>query len=141
MDNFMTNVNSFGGNFFGFLTHITDLLVGSVQKLAEQAGVLLTHLWVIFTRQQLILGLQELLGGLAMIIGGLISFKYLRRYAKDKKMNGLDRFFLLVILFILTLWLVVHGTQLGIASLPRLLNPEYYALQESIELLKQIPRP
>lgn len=138
MKDFTQGMSGFGANFFGWLTHTTDLLTEGVGKLAEQAGVLLSHLWIVFTRQQLILGLQEFLTGLAMLIASIFTYKALVKYNKEKKMAQLDKYALQLVFLVATIWLVVAGLQDTIASLPRLINPEYYALQESIKLLKEI---
>lgn len=138
MNNTLQGLNSFGSNFFGFLTHTTDLLTEGLTSLAEKAGVLLTHVWVIFTKQQLILGLQELLTGLAMLFVGGFFYKQIKSVNKDKKMADTDKGFILIILVLALAWFLYHGFQSTVASLPRLINPEYYALQEAANLLKQI---
>lgn len=134
----MDKLNSFGSNFFGFLEHTTNLLTEGLTKLAEQAGVLLTHLWVIFTRQQLILGLQEFISGLAFTIAAGFAYKTLLKVNKNKKLADMDKGALQFIFFVATITLVTIGFNHIIGSLPRLINPEYYALQESVRLLKEV---
>lgn len=133
-------MKDFSAPFFDFLKSTTELLTSSLTVLAEKAGLLLTHLWVIFTKQQLILGLQELLSGIFLFVGGLISYRVLSKYRASKRMNALDRGVMMALFFILTLWFVIKGLSLSIDSLPRLLNPEYYALQESVQLLNQVKK-
>lgn len=134
----MDKLSSATGGFASFVQHVTDQIAAAITSLAATAGLLLQHLWEILTRQQIILGLQQLLVGIAMIVGSIISYKLFRKFWQKKGMNNVDKYFTMAIFFVIALWLVVHGLQYSIDSLPRLLNPEYYALQESVKILQQV---
>ncbi len=138
MEQVTNQITAAGNSVGGFLTHISDLLFQNLTKLAEAAGIVLQRLWVILTRQQLVLGLQQLLTGLALLIGSFITYRFFSNYNKDKKMNNVDRYGLMIIFFVLTLFFVINGVRIAIGSLPMIINPEYYALQESVKLLNQV---
>lgn len=135
----MNSLASAGGSFSAFMQDVIDKLSSAITSIAAGAGLLLQHLWIILTRQQLIIGLQQLLVGIGMLVASGLTYKFFRNIVvKNKKFDSLDKTVVLLVGFVVVSYLVINGFQDVVNSLPHLLNPEYYALQESVKLLQQV---
>lgn len=129
------------------LINLTNQVSEGVSTLFQTAQQLLAtvmqvahHLYLILVRQQVILGLQEFLWGILWYIGAFVIYRvHLVIYKKDNIAHW-DKFAAGLFLVIISLILVIRGTEHIITSLPRLLNPEYYAIKDGFLLLQQIKR-
>lgn len=127
------------------LINITNQVSAGVNTLFQTAQSLLAtvmqvaqHLYLILVRQQVILGVQEFLQGILWYVGAFMVYRlHLAVYKKDNLAQW-DKFAAGLFLVLVSLFLTVKGTEHVIASLPRLFNPEYYAIQEGVQILHQI---
>ncbi len=140
-----------------YLTHVTDQMAGGLTAVgqqisnaitysASQAHMAFLHLWMVLVRQQLVYGYQTLVTGILLVIASIVTARIFRKSfvsvkGKDK-WDAWDRIALLLVIGIggcyISIWLLVTGFGDIISSIPHILNPEYYALQESIQILNQI---
>ncbi len=118
-----------------------------LQLVATQAGLVLQQLWIILVRQQIILGAQEFIKGLAEVIAGIAIYKIMTGKIKtavaDKSEDGLtaqDGLFTAAFVFLVAIVVVIWGADKMIASLPQLFNPQYNAIHEAVQILKEVKK-
>lgn len=119
------------------ITNTTGIIAEKVGELAKMAGMVLQHMWVIFTRQQMLLGLQTFVKGVFFLVVSYFSYRLAKFLFGNKQLLNLDRYFVTLIAAIATAVFLFKGADLVVLSLPRLLNPEYYALQDAVRMLQE----
>ena len=120
-----------------YLQHLTDGIGNGLNHMAQQAGVVLTHLWVVVIKQELITGTLWVIVGVLFVLASFVCVR-ICKLILSKKMDSWDRNTLLILMAILTVWLFVQGIGLFTTWLPHIINPEYYAIQDSIQILDQV---
>ncbi len=127
------------------LINITNQVSAGVNTLFQTAQQLLStvmqvaqHLYLILVRQQVILGVQEFLQGILWYVGAFIVYRFHKAVWKKEGLAEWDKYAVGLFFIIIVLILTVKGTEHVLASLPRLFNPEYYAIQEGVQILHQI---
>lgn len=127
------------------LINITNQVSAGVNTLFQTAQSLLAtvmqvaqHLYLILVRQQVILGVQEFLWGIIWYIGAFMVYRFHRAAWKKEGLAEWDKYAVGLFLVLIVLLLTIRGTEHVITSLPRLFNPEYYAIQEGVQILHQI---
>lgn len=119
------------------LTNISNNIGIIFTKIAHQAGIAFTHIWIVLSKQQLILGLQDLLRGLVLVVIAIVMGFGLRKVIK-KQWFLEDKLVASIILGVLGIYFLIVGLNLMIDSLPRILNPEYYAMQDAVRMLQNL---
>jgi len=109
----------------------------SIGLIAQQAGVLVDHLWIVLTKQQFLYGLQEGVKGVIAIIFSVFVARWMVGIQKTR-MALWDKKTLLVLGFIVMLISVFWGASILVDSLPHLFNPEYYSIREAVDLLSKV---
>ena len=102
--------------------------------IAQKIGESTNFGWEVVLRQQIIYGILNLMAVLVGIIIAIITYKLWKHFSEDSNFNFQDgRTGIIVIGSIISLGLIIRGLVFGI---PYLLNPEYYAIQFFINLIK-----
>lgn len=117
---------------------ILESISKNITAIAAQAGVLAEHLWFILTKQQVLYGLQQLLKGLFGVAIALIAARVMENLNKSKRVALWDKRTALVVLFFIILVTTFWGASMVVDSLPRLFNPEYYAIKEAVNMIQQV---
>lgn len=120
-----------------YLQHLTDGIGQSLNNMAQHAGFVLSHLWIVIVKQELITGTLWTSVGVLCVIASLICLR-ICKHLLSKKMDSWDKNTLLTLMAILTIWLFVQGIGVFTMWLPHMLNPEYYAIRDSIQILDQV---
>lgn len=102
------------------------------------AQIIALHVYTIIAKQYFIYGLQTLLKGVVWISLGIVLIRLNSMVIKKLKPVKLDETVMTGIVVIVTGIVVYIGLTTMIASLTYLLNPEYYAIQDSVNLIKSL---
>lgn len=123
-----------------FLIEKTEDFGSVIDELAKQMGVAAEHIYEVIVRQQYVEGISGLIGSglffIFAIILMIVSLKSRKRLLNEGYADGSDmiafRWIGIVISFIIVI-VVLFTT---IAYLKMLLNPEFYALKDIMELIR-----
>lgn len=118
--------------------NITGALTNAFTAITGYAVQVISHLYMVLVRQQLIIGIQQLLYGLLWISMTILAIVCIRYIRGKKDWASLDRNTLILVASIVLLVSFITGSRIIIESLPRLLNPEYYAIIEGARILKEV---
>lgn len=114
----------------------TDQIGNFISALAEQLGVASEFVYEILVRQQFVMGLS---GVIMFLISGLLIFSSWKLLIKYK--NGIEDDFVFGWGFLNSV--LTFGYLIGIMfqlpeTLAKLINPHYYAIQETFEFISNI---
>ena len=111
-----------------------DKLDHHLQALAIQAGIATEHFWPIFVRQQMIEGVTSLF---AMVLSALIAFFLFKMFINSSKEDNSPKnvigFVFGMVLSIMCFGIMINE---GANSIGKIFNPEYYAVQSLVEMVK-----
>lgn len=129
------------------LTHMTDQIGQGMNQLVAGLGTVLStvgqvvqHLYMVLVRQQIILGIQQFLWGLIWWAVALTVVLIIRHINHKRSWAKLDKYVVMAILVIVLYISVTNGAKNLIGSLPQLLNPEYYAIQDGARIYGELKR-
>lgn len=118
-----------------------------IKSLADSLGVAAEHVYGLLVKQQIVEGAVELLLFSIILISGFIFCKTISTKTKDfrenykgKRITGLGEDILLFLIY--ASW-VFYGLAVIIAlctfpsSIGKLINPEYYAIKEILDVLSK----
>lgn len=123
-----------------FLIEKTDQFGNVISELAKQMGVAAEHIYAVMVRQQYVEGIVGLIGlSLFMMLAILIftvSYKSRKALLLEGCSDSYDvviiRWVGMVVSFILMIVIILVGMHYGKV----LLNPEYYAIQDIMEMIR-----
>ncbi|QEG04313.1 hypothetical protein [Bacillus phage BC-T25] len=123
-----------------------DKLGGFIDELAKQLGVAATHVYEVLVKQQFVEGVSLMVKAgvwiaVLILVWTLLHKLIFKRWHKYSDPTGYDetQFMLAIVVVIVGIisaivgWNIVDWVTLGIK---KLLNPEYYALQDIMEFVK-----
>jgi hypothetical protein len=115
---------------------ITDLLA----KLAEKLGTTIEHIWRVLINQAPIQVGKNVITIIILIIVNTLAMKYALGLFKGRSLGDDDdayQIFVMIFAVILLVSSSIFGMHLFLESFDALLNPEYWALNRILELVKQ----
>lgn len=119
-------------------SNITNAMTTALTVVLDRVGAVVQHIYLILVRQQIILGVQEVLIGLCWITLAIAAWHLIRFVNKKRSWADLDKAVIIAALGIVLLVSSITGLRGIIAALPRVANPEYYAIQDGVNLLKEV---
>lgn len=114
---------------------IIDMVQTGVNQLSEKMGVALPNLWAILVKQQYVVAVQELMMVVAAIAIQIVLFTLLKHANKEVGRNRDWEFGRLLIWLAIIAFIIVVCVKTGDVA-ARLINPEYYAIQEVVSYIK-----
>lgn len=135
MEKYLTHTTDLIGNGFGT---INNEVVQGLTFGYNQAQTLVVHVYSVLVEQQLILGFQMLITGLLYVVMAILATYVFRRIWKLSKVDIWDKSVVMIAAATFGAWSVVNGITMIIGSLPYIINPQYYALQESLQILNRL---
>jgi hypothetical protein len=117
---------------------IGDKIAVILKVLADKLGTSTEYFWPIFVKQQVIEGITSMgVWFIALVVGIAISLLLFKIYKKDSIQNNYSDWLPPAIIvsvitgFILIIFLIALSY-----GLPLVLNPEYYALKDILDMVK-----
>ena len=117
-----------------YLIDKTDQLGSFISEIAKQMGVAATHVYEILIRQQYVEGI----GFLIWSIGLLILISFIAYCLKKGIISRATWHEFVVIPYIVCLFLFIVFIGCFYEGVLRMMNPEYYALQDLFEMIEAI---
>jgi hypothetical protein len=114
---------------------ITQEIGKGISTLWNQAVLLLVHLYGILVRQSYVVGAQILFVALMWLLGGIVLWK-LMKYINKKIKATVDKVVVIGAMSIILILAIVRFTEGVVRAIPYIANPEYYAIQSSVTILK-----
>lgn len=103
---------------------------------ALKLELIATHLYLILVRQQILLGLQQLVIGLLWLTVSVLTWRFLLSVKKKRSWAASDRSLVSAVCILVIGASFLTGVSTITNSLPRIINPEYYALQDAVRILE-----
>jgi hypothetical protein len=119
---------------------LDDKIINLLEKLSSKLGTTMEHLWNILIHQAYIEAFKNIIIISFFIILEMLIFKYVIRYNKIKNFADIesDFEFIAVLLFIVILvFIIVITLNLVPETVDAIFNPEYWALNHILKLIKQ----
>jgi heme/copper-type cytochrome/quinol oxidase subunit 2 len=114
---------------------IIDIVQNGINSLSAQLGVSLPQLWEVVIRQQYVEVVQSVLIFIFCIIGLYCFYKYFKYRAKDNDYEVECDIVAIIVTLVLAIITLVSTIDL-IESSGKLINPEYYAIQDITNFVK-----
>ena len=112
---------------------VIEVVTTALQPLAEKLGTTAQYVWGLQVKQAYVDGFVAI-GGLGLGIGlCILAFTLMHYLTKDGKCDKADSFFISAFIFILGAGFVLMNFS---NTLNCFINPEYYALQQMIKMVK-----
>lgn len=117
-------------------SNILDVLVDQIGAGVEGLGKGVEYYYPLFVKQQMIEGGVSLTVVAILILLNIFIVRFVVRKTREEEDFAYDHFPILVVAMIFPLISLVAVVDLGIPAVTQLLNPEYHALKEIMEMIK-----
>lgn len=117
---------------------VSEKLASAFQYLAEKAGIATEYFWPIFVRQQFAEGLGPLLVCLLIItIVGISAFAVRKiEYFEEGTSDPTAKLFIHIVGGVITFFMIMAIAFEGASWVTHMINPEYYAIQDLMRMIK-----
>lgn len=120
------------------ITDLSDKIGSGITALANILGDVAQHLYAVLVRQQVVIGIQNAVTSIAFFCLTILVYRFIKQVRASKTILQLDKYFMYGVIVAVTLWAFTKGIEYLNIAIPYLLNPEYKAIIEATELLKQV---
>jgi hypothetical protein len=104
----------------------TEKITQYLEQMAAKLGVAAEHVYGVLVRQQWTEGVTGIIGGALFLVLALMCAYLLVKFREE---SGLELILIPVGLFAMLAWMV------GIDGIKHVMNPEYYALKEIMDVI------
>ncbi|MCG3203961.1 MAG: hypothetical protein KCHDKBKB_00638 [Elusimicrobia bacterium] len=122
------------------ITDLSDRIGATLTALAQVAGDVVSHLYAVLVKQQVVIGIQYLVTSIWFFLLTAIVYRIIRKVSKSEDIHSVDKYILYAIFIAGGFWAGSKGLEFLNSALPYLINPEYKAILEAVELVKQIKK-
>jgi hypothetical protein len=117
-----------------------DKIANLLEELANKLGTTMEHLWNILMHQAYIEAFKNIIMIAFFIVLEILISKYTFKYNKGKSLEDIDDFgsiAIIILSIVISIFIIAMIVSLVPETIDAIFNPEYWALNHIIKLIKQ----